>query len=348
MKRTIVILGLVAAFAGADGKVVPPRDYKGSLEERAQEAVIVFQGSEELGGALEDLVLKITVAGAAKDFAWVVPFPSEPKIRKADAKIFKELFDYVQARGSRKRKGKLGTGAEAEGPKQSVEVLQRRIVGSYDVAVVRERTAGTLNGWLEKNGYRSLGGAEDVLGFYRKKGYVYACLKVKDVALEEDKPVDLHPLRFTFKPGGRDAIYFPMRLTGLQSEPFDVNLYVFHRYWLNDRLNQYGYAHRGFRLRYRDWDSPKCKANGGKGWADPKADPFLASMARRIPAVTALLQSIRPGARYYMTNVQGRFKPNDVRGWRDDLWLFPYYTNRDFVPHDARKGGCAADAYGGS
>jgi hypothetical protein len=36
-----------------------------------------------------------------------------------------------------------------------------------------------------------------------------------------------------------------------------------------------------------------------------------------------------------------------VRKWRDDLWLFPYYTNREMIPHDARPGGPAVDGYPG-
>ena len=52
-------------IAMADGKVIPPRDYKGSLEERAQEAVIIFHGSDRRGGASEDLILKIRVEGDA-------------------------------------------------------------------------------------------------------------------------------------------------------------------------------------------------------------------------------------------------------------------------------------------
>ena len=42
--------------AGADGmavkKVRPPGEYAGSLEERAQEAMIIFQGSKVAGGAV--------------------------------------------------------------------------------------------------------------------------------------------------------------------------------------------------------------------------------------------------------------------------------------------------------
>ena len=125
-------------------------------------------------------------------------------------------------------------------------MLSRQLVGSFDVAVVRENQAGALNGWLEENGYRPLENADDVLDFYRDKNYVFACVKVDDAKLSEGSTVDLHPLRFSFATGGRDGIYFPMKMTGLQAEPFDVNLYVFYKAWINDRLSKFGYEHRGF------------------------------------------------------------------------------------------------------
>ncbi|MBN2492655.1 MAG: DUF2330 domain-containing protein [Planctomycetes bacterium] len=334
----------------ADGKLVAPREYPGSLEEKAQEAILVFHGSGEPGGAVEDLILKITVAGpdrdtAARTFGWVVPFPNPPTAAKEDPRLFRECFDYVQARSA---------GLATKGPRkalegkedQGVEVLSRKVVGTYDVAVVRERAAGALNEWLEREGFQTLDDGEDVIAFYRRKGYVFACIKVSGAALAQGSPVDLHPLRFTFETGGRDGIYFPLKMTGLQSTPFDVNLHVFYRAWLNDKLNRYGYVHRGFALEFRDWDSPSCKPNAGKSWSAPEEDPYLAPLAARIPTLKALFQKLHPGARYYLTNIQARqLKPADVRHWADDLWLFPYYTDPDFVPYDARPGGPAADAW---
>ena len=341
--------GLPPAAFG-DGTIVAPRDYKGSLEEQAQEAIIIFHSSEKAGGATEDLILKIRVQGSAKSFAWIIPFPNEPKIAKEDPKLFTELFSYVEARTVRRHKGK-GDGMKSAGEaspaaKPPVEVLARKIVGSYDTAVVRENVAGALNKWLDAEGFQTLPDAEDVIGFYRKKGYVFACIKVSDAELDKDRLVDSHPLRFSFKTGGRDGIFYPMKMTGLQSAPFTVNLYVFYGAWINDRLSKFGYTHRGFRLRYRDWDSPRCKANAGKTWSSPETDPFLASMAHRVPTLKKLFQKLHPGERYYLTNIQAHgLRPAEVRQWADDLWVFPYYIDRRFVPYDARPGGPASAAW---
>ncbi|MEX2188588.1 MAG: DUF2330 domain-containing protein [Pirellulales bacterium] len=344
----LMLASVVPVFG--DGKVVRPRNYEGSLEEKSQEAIVVFHGSDEPGGAVEDLILKITVAGEAENFAWVVPLPSEPETKPEDAALFKELFDYVEARRrrqytDRKSQYKGDAGAKAAAADKPVEVLSREVVGSYDVAVVKENEPGKLNGWLEAEGYQPLKDGEDVIEFYRTKGYVFACIKVAAKELAERKVVDLHPLRFTFKTGGRDGIYFPMRMTGLQSEPFDVNLYVFYRYWINERRGPFGYVHRGMELNYRDWDSPKCEPDGGKAWSAPETDPLLRDLADRVPTVAKFFQARYPGDRFYLTNIQAHgLRPADVRAWADDLWLFPAYRG-DLIPHDARSGGVAAAAY---
>jgi hypothetical protein len=344
---------LVPPAAVADGKLARPRRYQGSLEERAQEAIIVFHSSDKPGEAVEDLILKITVVGETDKFAWIIPFPNNPEVKQEPAALFQELYDYVEAR--------LARAAPAQGTKSAddrqdaapksdtpVDVLQRKTVGSYDVAVVKENKVGALKDWLTAEGFETLDGPGDVeiVEFYRRKGYVFACVKVQDAGLAQHKQADLHPLRFTFKTGGRDAIYFPMKMSAMQFQSFDVNLYVFYRYWLNKDLNQYGYVHRGFDLKYRDWDSPKCQPDGGKGYASPESDPLLASLAHKLPTVKKMFEKRYPGRRFYMTNLQAvDLSPADLREWPDDLWLFPHYTNRKFIPYDARPGGVAAAAW---
>ncbi|NNM28820.1 MAG: DUF2330 domain-containing protein [Akkermansiaceae bacterium] len=341
----VPLLVLGAAALLADGLVVAPAPYKGSLEERAQEAVIVFTPGRGKQSATEDLILKIRVEGDPGHFAWVVPFPNPPKTAKEDPKLFEELHRYVQKRTTRSRvvpsKGAAGETLDAKD--DSVRVISRKVVGTYDVAVVREEEQGALNGWLAKEGFKPIENGEDVIEWYRGKGYVFSCIKVREVKLAEGvKDADLHPLRFTFETGGRDGIYFPMRLTGLQKKPFDVNLYVFYGAWLNDALDRHGFEHRGFRLVHRDWDTPKCRPNAGKTWSNPRGDPYLRDLSGTIPTVTAYFQKRHPGRRFYLTNLQAYgLKPGNVRDWTNDLWMFPYYLDRKFVPYDARDGGPA-------
>jgi len=40
-----------------------------------------------------------------------------------------------------------------------------------------------------------------------------------------------------------------------------------------------------------------------------------------------------PNNRYYLTNVYAnKLNPKSVLDWEDDLWMFPYYTDKRFVP----------------
>jgi hypothetical protein len=321
---------------------MPPRNYSGSLEEKAQEAIIVFNPGTADKSAVQDLIIKIQVEGKVDDFAWVVPLPSKPTTRAEEAVLFQECFNYVEARRRpQARSGgfsfKRESAADAEAAHQAVEVLSREVVGTYDVAVVKENIAGALNVWLKEEGFQELEKAEDIIGYYREKGYVFACMKVADTGLAESGTVDLHPLRFTFETGGRDGIYFPMKMTGLQDEDFDVNLYVFYKAWLNDHINGYGFEHRGFDLKWRDYDSKACKANAGKTWSAPRSDPYLKSYVSKIPELARFFQKRHPGKRFYLTNITARgLDPDDVRDWDDDLWMYPYYTDKDMVPYDAR------------
>jgi hypothetical protein len=121
---------------------------------------------------------------------------------------------------------------------------------------------------------------------------------------------------------------------------------VFYKWWLNDNLNEYGYEHRGFRRNYRDWDGPHCQPDAGKDWAHPRKDPFLRDAAGRIKTVARLFEELHPKDRYYLTNVRAfGLKPADVRKWADDLWLFPYYLDKQRAPFDTQPDGPAAAAY---
>jgi len=65
-----------------------------------------------------------------------------------------------------------------------------------------------------------------------------------------------------------------------------------------------------------------------------------AAQTARSTAASQLLLS------YSLTNIRAAgLKPSDVRRWADDLWVFPYYVDRKFVPYDARKDGPASTAW---
>jgi hypothetical protein len=315
--------------ASGDGIVVPPVDHDGRIAERAQEAILVLHAN----GRLQDLVLEIDieadrqpVSGASKKarpFAWVVPFPNPPEVARADPGLFAELREHMSAGPDLRwstllRERTYGRG-ERERP---VEVISRQPVGVYDVAVVRENRPDSLNRWLRENGFRTLDHSRDVIRDYREKGFVFACLKVREATLKPDEPALLHPLRFTFDTGRLDQLYFPMRLTGLQDRPFDVSLFVFHSGWIEERPEHGGYEPLGFRLRYRDWDLPGLGDAYGRDWTRPLSDPWLRPFTDRLIEVAIFMGRRHPDRRLYLTNLRAeRLDPKIVRAWTEDLWL---------------------------
>ena len=54
----LVQLSFLQLSVFADGKVMPQRNDKGSLEEKAQEAIIMFTPGSDGKGAVEDLIIK--------------------------------------------------------------------------------------------------------------------------------------------------------------------------------------------------------------------------------------------------------------------------------------------------
>lgn len=108
-------------------------------------------------------------------------------------------------------------------PRQSVSVLDRKIVGILDTAAIASSDPKALENWLMQNGYSVPPGSAPVIEDYVKKGWVFAAAKVRgNVASEET--LTPQPLSFQFKTP--EPVY-PMRLTGLDNRPLSVDLYVF-------------------------------------------------------------------------------------------------------------------------
>ncbi len=296
----------------ADGTFIPTyeeREYEGSLEQKAQEAIIVYQDG------VEDLILKITYQGEPKDFAWLIPFPSAPEISKAEAQLFKEIFDYVEYEIAQRSRGwgvKWGKSAEDTEESLGVEVIARKIVGSYETTTVKETVAGALNRWLKENDYAELTGAEEELEYYRKQGWVYAAIKVRD-AIAEGEGVDLHPLRFTFKTREEDAMVYPLKLSAFQNTPLDVNLYVFADWTLNIDYDEKAVLTKRFNARYESGSARK--------WSHEEVEGTLPMLATR-----RFFLKNYPHETFFLTNIQALgLRPDDIRDWTEDLYIYPQY-----------------------
>ncbi len=135
----------------------------------------------------------------------------------------------------------LGTAGAKRG---GVDVVQRTQAGVYDVAVLRGESSAVVGDWLNSNGFACPPEVLPVIDEYLADGWCLAAAKVA-VGLDEphagegsaqatidprgvmaasgEERVVHHPLRFTFPV--QEPVY-PMRLTGVNAKPLDLDLYV--------------------------------------------------------------------------------------------------------------------------
>ncbi|MDM8549864.1 DUF2330 domain-containing protein [Desulfobacterales bacterium HSG2] len=205
----IIVTGQVLA----DGCFVWDRG--ADLNEPSQKAVIWWDGTREV------LLLQVRYEGPAEDFAWIVPLPSKPEISAVDAdkSPFAEISLYTQ-----KRIGWAYRSIERGG----VTVLERRIAGVYDIAVLSSADAGALGGWLNRNGFAFPASRTDVLEHYTRKGWVYAAMRIDRKSLGKDeiselRTGELQPVRFSFP---ADEAVYPLRISSVNAGETEIQLYV--------------------------------------------------------------------------------------------------------------------------
>jgi ethanolamine utilization microcompartment shell protein EutL len=216
MATVFLILLIFSAVLYGDGCFV----WKGGadLEEPTQRAIIYWQNGREV------LILQVKYAGAAEDFAWIVPLPGRPEVDAIDVdkSPFEELSFYTQWR---RRWGYIGRAAAG---KEGVTVIERKVVGVYDVAVLAASDPNALNKWLNDNGYAFPEKRSDVLQHYTSKKWVYVAMRIDRKALQSDevkklKTGELQSIRFRF--AAKEMVY-PLKISSVNSGQTEVLLYV--------------------------------------------------------------------------------------------------------------------------
>ena len=221
-KRYILLLILLVAIAVSDvhgdGCFVWRRG--ADLNEPSQKAIIYWREGKEV------LILQVKYEGQAEDFAWIVPLPAQPEVTAIDAdkSPFAEISLYTQIRLRRGRGGKSIAAAESE---EMVTVLERKIVGIYDLAVLSASDPGALNK-CNNNGYAFPIERRDLLEHYTKKNWVYVAMRIDPNALEKDeveklKVGELQPIRFAF---AVDEMVYPLKISSSNAGETELLLYL--------------------------------------------------------------------------------------------------------------------------
>jgi len=202
----------------ADGCFVWKRGV--DLEEPSQKAVIYHHDG------VETLILQVKYAGAAEDFAWIVPLPNQPEVTvlEPEKSPFEELSKYTQHRD---RKATLALSL-SEGRTKEVEVLDRKVVGVYDIAVIRSDDSGAITDWLIKNGYMLPEKARSIFNQYVKKNWVFAAMRIDAKSLSADTSEklitgSLQPILFKLQT--KEAVY-PLKISSMNAGETDLLLYI--------------------------------------------------------------------------------------------------------------------------
>ncbi len=93
-------------------------------------------------------------------------------------------------------------------------------VGAYQVSVVSGESGKEILTWLKERDLASDDSAQSVIDAYAKEGW---CFLAAEIRKSIDGPYPPHPLKVVFP---TDHLIYPMRLTGLQDEPLQLELLV--------------------------------------------------------------------------------------------------------------------------
>ncbi len=194
MRPPVALLLLAAAVAAIPARpvvgcaVALRPDVPGSaVEVAAETALIVWDEATKT----EHFVRAASFASTSADFGFLVPTPTRPTVEEADPAVFRTLTSTTAPRtqtivktvrpelscGSLRTETFSAGGAVRSQP-GGVEVLEKKKVGDYDVAVLKADDAGPLREWLDKNGYDARPQLAEWLKVYVQNKWVLTAFKI--------------------------------------------------------------------------------------------------------------------------------------------------------------------------
>jgi hypothetical protein len=225
-----LVLTLGASVAYADGYVIFEPTSSSSIM-ADQKAVLIYRDGHE------DLIISINLdlrsVQELPDMAWIIPVPSAPDVQVTSHALFDELnqLSAPEIIYKTERRGGFHWGLSAAAPPPPVEVLERKQVGVYDVAVIAGREGSALLDWLHAEGFTVPNALQPALDAYIAEGWVFAAMRIAPDA-DKNEVFSAEPLWLSFD---FERMVYPMRLTGVRDTPLALRLYILadHRYELD-------------------------------------------------------------------------------------------------------------------
>jgi hypothetical protein len=239
------------------------------------------------------MITQIAYAGAAPDFAWVLPLGSVPDVKSLgvfpqraltalDANTGPQFMQpnecYLNRNFAPSAAGgaaDAGASTQASAP-PAVTVHYRAEVGPYDVAAIESQDPMALYDWLRANSFN----VNDMMLPYIRK-YTEEGMKFIALKLQKNKDTtDIQPFRFDL-PGTSPSI--PLRMTALAAEPeMSILVFVFadQRYnganWPEIKIkdDQIVWSMNSYPIK-TNWAALVARGideAGGQGWVTELAD----------------------------------------------------------------------------
>ena len=196
--------------ACACGMLVPQSGKEIAM--KGEQGIVIFDGLIEK----EQMIIDFQLSGNSNNSALVVPTPVKSDISQVKQVVFSDLHDIAFPHWETNRIG--STTAD----KNSVEVLEIKTVGNFEIAVLKTNSYTDLYDWTKENGYNLQAEAESPVRTYIDNKFVLNVIKLKKNA----DLSNINPLKFTFD---TKTIFYPLmevkdELDSLKDKSLDLYL----------------------------------------------------------------------------------------------------------------------------
>ena len=226
MKRiAFLVLALVMVFGAAAhgdrGGIPFVPNVK--IYEPGQKAIVAWHAGKEV------LILSTDVtASADTKVIEIMPFPSDPKVEKAEPLSF-VYVEYLVNRAIKAgfRRGRhLGPDSKNRNGAQvpGVEIRSHQKIGAHDITTLKVNNVGEFITWIEAYFQKHAKQAKlpealrKIIGAYVKEGYCYFAFDVIELS---KKKKSVEPIMYTFD---SKCLYYPLKISSLYEADTEIIL----------------------------------------------------------------------------------------------------------------------------
>ena len=199
MKKSLKLLSLPLVLLASQHVSADPCGMVPPMNVASTDNAVVRIGAQRtymfFKDGMETIALRPGFEGKIDNFGMLIPFPAPPAIRKIDDNTFAQVeaaIDPPKVTVRIQQHRPVPTGARSGSLRSApmedrhiekklsfneVKVLKEEAVGMYQVAVLAAGSAGALQKWMEKNGYKYPSGMDDVTNEYVDDGWCFVAVK---------------------------------------------------------------------------------------------------------------------------------------------------------------------------